>query len=108
MTQNRTHILDSVGSSLQQKFTNTTKIVNFFCHSFGFGGFEFFLYQIFYFFVVLAQKCLKPCGNGVLKFQFFFFNLSSKVLASVGVRTSKYPYMDICALLKQKTTVQQI
>jgi hypothetical protein len=45
---------------------------------------------------VLAQKCLKPCVNGVLKFQFFFLNLSSKFLAGVGVRTSKYPYMDIC------------
>ena len=36
---------------------------------------------------------------GVLKFQFFFFNLSSKVLAGVRVRTSKYPYMDICEFL---------
>ena len=47
-------------------------------------------------FGVLAQKCLKPCVNGVLKFQFFFLKLCSKVLAGVGVRTSKYPYMDIC------------
>ena len=47
-------------------------------------------------FGVLAQKCLKPCVNGILKFQFFFLNLSSKVLAGVIVRTSKYPYMDIC------------
>ena len=46
--------------------------------------------------MVLAQKCLQPCVNGVLKFQFFFLNLSSKVLAGVIVRTSKYPYMDIC------------
>ena len=45
---------------------------------------------------VLAKKCLNPCVNGVLKFKFFFLNLSSKVLAGVGVRTSKYPYMDIC------------
>ena len=44
----------------------------------------------------LAQKCLKPFVNGVLKFQFFFLNISSKVLAGVIVRTSKYPYMDIC------------
>ena len=50
-------------------------------------------------FGVLAQKCLKPCVNGVFKFHFFFFNLSSKVLAGVIVRTSKYPYMDICGLL---------
>ena len=34
-------------------------------------------------FWVFAQKCLKPCVNGVLKFQFFFLNLSSKVLAGV-------------------------
>ena len=40
-------------------------------------------------FGVLAQKCLKLCANGVLKFQFFFLNVSSKVLAGVGVRTSK-------------------
>ena len=43
-----------------------------------------------------GQKFLKPCVNGVLKFQFFFLHLSSKVLAGVGVRTLKYPYMDIC------------
>ena len=49
-------------------------------------------------FRVLAQKCRKPCVNGVLKFQFFFLNLSSKVLAGVGVRTLKYPYMDIYGL----------
>ena len=47
-------------------------------------------------FGVLAQKCRKPCVNGVLKFQFFFLYLSIKVLAGVGVRTSKYPYMNIC------------
>ena len=46
-------------------------------------------------FKVLAQKCLKSCVNGIFKFQFFFLNLSSKVLAGVRVRTSKYPYMDI-------------
>ena len=51
---------------------------------------------------VLAQKCLKPCVNGVLKFQFFFLNLSSKVLAGVGVRTSKYPYMDTCGFVFHK------
>ena len=44
----------------------------------------------------LPQKCLKPCVNGVLKFQFFFLNLSSKLPAGVRVRMSKYPYMDIC------------
>ena len=47
-------------------------------------------------FRVLAQKCLKPCVNGVIKFQFFFLTLYSKVLAGVWVRASKYPYMDIC------------
>ena len=49
-------------------------------------------------FGVLAQKCPKPCVNGVLKFQFFSLNLSSKALAGFIVRTSKYPYMDICDL----------
>ena len=44
------------------------------------------------------KKLLKPCVNGVLKFQFFFLNLSSKFPDGVRVRTSKYPYMDICAL----------
>ena len=34
-------------------------------------------------FGVIAQKCLKPCVNGILKFQFFFLNLSNKVLAGV-------------------------
>ena len=29
-------------------------------------------------------------------------NLSSKVLAGVRVRTSKYPYMDICEQTRQK------
>ena len=53
-------------------------------------------------FGVLAQKCLKPCVNGVLKFQFFFLNLSSKVLTGVGVRMSKYPYMDICVFRHSK------
>ena len=58
--------------------------------------------RAYYFnFGVLAQKCLKPCVNDVLKFQFFFLNLSSKVLAGVWVRTSKYPYMDICAPVHQ-------
>ena len=58
---------------------------------------SFFFFINFNFdFGVLAQKCLKPCVNGVLKFQFFFLNLSSKVLVGVIVRTSKYPYMDIC------------
>ena len=48
---------------------------------------------------VFGQALMDSCGvNGVLKFQFFFLNLSRKVLAGVGVRTSKYPYMDICAL----------
>ena len=58
----------------------------------------FFINFIFDFWV-LAQKCLKLCVNGVLKFQFFFINLSSKVLAGVRVRTSKYPYIDICCVL---------
>ena len=48
-------------------------------------------------FGVFAQKCLKPCVNGVLKFKFFFLNLSS-FLAGVRVRTSKYIYMDIRAI----------
>ena len=34
-------------------------------------------------FKVLAQKCLKPCVNGVLEFKFFFLNLSSKFVAGV-------------------------
>ena len=38
-------------------------------------------------------------GKWRLNFQFFFLNLSSKVLAGVGVRTSRYPYMDICVTL---------
>ena len=58
-----------------------------------------FFFNFNFDFMVLAQKCLKPCVNNVLKFQFFFLNLSSKVLAGVGVRTSKYPYMDICEVL---------
>ena len=53
-------------------------------------------------FGVLAQKSLKPCANGVFKFQFFFLDLSSKVLAGVGVRMSKYPYMDICEECRQE------
>ena len=60
------------------------------------------------YFWVLAQKCLKPSVNGVLKFQFFFLNLSSKVLAGVGVRTSKYPYMDICVLRDSVSPVCKI
>ena len=53
--------------------------------------FCFFLYIKFYFdFGVIAQKCLKPCVNDVLKFQFFFLNLYSKFPAGVGVRKSKY------------------
>ena len=44
----------------------------------------------------LAQKCPKPYVNGILKFNFFFFNLSSKFPAGVRVRKSKYPYIDIC------------
>ena len=66
---------------------------------------ESILFKLFFFFYfnfdcgVLAQKCPKPCVKcKVLKFQFFFINLSSKVLADVGVRTSKYPYMDICGI----------
>ena len=57
-------------------------------------------------FGVLAQKCLKPYVNGVLKFQFFFLNLSTKVLAGVGVRTSKYPYMDLCVTCLSTLNVQ--
>ena len=62
---------------------------------------SFFFINFNFDFGVLTQKCLKPCENGVLKFQFFFLNLSSKVLAGVGVRTSKYLYMDICATTLQ-------
>ena len=51
-------------------------------------------------FGVLAQNCRKPCVNGVLKFQFFFLNLYNKVLAGVGVRTSKYPNMDSVLTIK--------
>ena len=58
--------------------------------------FKLFLINFNFDFRALAQKCLKPCVNGVLKFQFVFLNLSSKVIAGVWVRTSKYPYMDIC------------
>ena len=58
-------------------------------------------------FGVLAQKCLKPCVNGVLKFKFFFLILSSKVLAGVRVRTFKYPYMDICAPLMASNQVDK-
>ena len=46
--------------------------------------------------MVLAKECLKPCVKGVLKFQFFNLNLSSKFPASVRVKMSKYPYMDMC------------
>ena len=65
---------------------------------------ESILYKLFFInfnfdFGVLAQKCIEPCVKGVLKFKFFFLNLSSKVLAGVWVRTSKYPYMDICGQL---------
>ena len=35
-------------------------------------------------------------GQGILKFQFFFLNLSNEFPAGDRVRTSKYPYMDIC------------
>ena len=49
----------------------------------------------------LAQKLLKPCVNGVLKFQFFFLNLSSKFPAGVRVRTPKYPFKDMCDLVTQ-------
>ena len=59
-------------------------------------------------FGVLAQKCRKPCVNGVLKFQFFFLNLSSKVLAGVRVRTSKYPYWDICGLRETIYQTRQV
>ena len=54
-------------------------------------------------FWVLAQKCVKPCVNGVLKIQFFFHNLSSKIPAAVRVRTSKYPYIDICDYVSHVT-----
>ena len=52
-------------------------------------------------FGVLAQKCPNRYVKDVFKFLFLFLNLSSKVLAGVIVRTSKYPYMDICALATQ-------
>ena len=45
-------------------------------------------------FRIFAQKILKPCANDVLKFKFFFLNLSSKVSAGVRVRMSKFPYMN--------------
>ena len=61
--------------------------------------FELFFINLNFDLGVLAQKCLKPCVKGVLKFNFFFLNLSSKVLAGVIVRTSKYPYMDICDIV---------
>ena len=61
---------------------------------------RFFFINFNFNFKVLAQKCLQPCVNCVLKFQIFFLNLSSKVLAGVGVRTSNFPYMDICEDLR--------
>ena len=54
----------------------------------------FFFINLNFYFRILAQKCLKPCANDVLKFKFFFLNLSSKVSAGVRVRMSKYPYLD--------------
>ena len=56
----------------------------------------FFFINFIFDFGVLAQTCLKPCLNGVLKFHFFFLNLSSKFPAGVRIRKLKYPYMDIC------------
>ena len=53
-------------------------------------------YELHLYLMLLAQKCLKTCVNFVLKFHLFFLNLPSKVAAGVRVRTSKYPYMDIC------------
>ena len=37
----------------------------------------------------------------ILKLQLYFLNLSSKVPAGVIVRTSKYPYMEICDIVGQ-------
>ena len=59
---------------------------------------HFFFINFYFDFGFLVQKCLKPFVNGVLKFQFFFLNLSSKIPAGVRVRLSKYPYVDICVL----------
>ena len=53
-----------------------------------------FIMNLNFYFWVQAQKSLKTCINCDLKFQLFFLNLSSKFPAVV--RTSKYPYMDIC------------
>ena len=55
----------------------------------------FFLINFNLDFLVLAQKCLKPCLNSVLKLRLFFLNLSNKIPAGVKVRTSKYCYMEI-------------
>ena len=46
----------------------------------------------------MSQTMCKLC----LKFKFFFLNLTSKFPASVRVRTSKYPYMDMSVGLFQK------
>ena len=51
----------------------------------------FFLINFNFDFGFLAKKYLKPCLNGISKFQFFFLHLSSKFPA--GVRTSQYPYI---------------
>ena len=64
------------------------------------------LKKISFDFGFLAQNCLKPCVIGILKLQFLFLNLSSKFPSDVRVRTSQYPYMDICddmtAMLRRK------
>ena len=48
--------------------------------------------------------------NGVLKFHFFFLNLSSKFPARVRVRMSKYPYVDVSEMLENvlKTTLSAL
>ena len=55
------------------------------------------LKNVDYYFGLKAQKCLKICVYCILKFHLFILNLYSKVPAGVGVRLSKYRYMDIRA-----------
>ena len=42
--------------------------------------------------MVEALECLRICVICVFKFQLFFLNLFSKVLAGIRVRTLTYPY----------------
>ena len=53
--------------------------------------FKPFFYKPWFWFWVFSSKCLKQCVNGVLKFQFFFLNLPSKIFSwcqSKNVKTS--------------------